>query len=156
MKKTVELIVMLFVSLFLISGLAFAQNNQQNNSQSDQNVNKQSTTQADSNYHNSMAYYKYAEKNIISDKSKDEAYKGKFHNQNNMGESNSNMNNSNMNNSNMSNSHMNNMNSNMMGDSTQHHKMKSKWDSTKSSTKMHNRTYKHKKMKTDTSKSSSY
>ena len=44
----------------------------------------QNSMQADTNYNKSMAYYNYAKKNIIEDKTKDKTYKGRFHDQNNM------------------------------------------------------------------------
>ncbi|MFZ0453585.1 MAG: hypothetical protein WCE54_14120 [Ignavibacteriaceae bacterium] len=126
MKKILNLIGMLIVALLISGGYSFAQNNQQN--QGNQNMDKQNTTQTDTNYAKSMAYYKYAKKNIIDDSTKDKTYKGKWHNQDSTNKSSNGM----MKNSNMNSSGNNKMNSNhsmmnnsknkmghMKGDSTQ-------------------------------------
>lgn len=86
MKKILNLIVMLVISLLMLFSCSFAQNNQQkkNNKMGNQNMKTQNSMQADTNYNKSMAYYNYAKKNIIEDKTKDKTYKGRFHDQNNM------------------------------------------------------------------------
>ncbi len=113
MKKILNLLGMFVLSFLMVSGYSYSQNNQQTkrNQNRNQNMKTQNSTQADANYDKSMAYYKYAKKNIIEDKSKDEIYKGKFHDQNKMG----------MNNSNMNSSNKNMMNSNGMKMDTKHH-----------------------------------
>ncbi len=148
MKKILNFISMFAISFLMVSAYSFAQNNQQNQ-RNHKNMKNENTAQSDTNYANSMAYYKYAEKNIITDKSKDESYKGKFHDQNNTGESSSNENMKSSNNQMMS-------SNNMMMDSTKHKmgKKKSMWDTTKSKT---HKSWKKKSNKMrDTTKSKGY
>jgi hypothetical protein len=104
MKKILNLIGMLIIALLISGGYSFAQNNQQN--QGSQNMDKQNTTQIDTNYAKSMAYYKYAKKNIIEDSTKEKTYKGKWHKQDIPNKSSTGM---------MNNSNMNSSGSNMMG-----------------------------------------
>jgi hypothetical protein len=78
--------------LLIANGTSSAQNKQ--SKKEDQNIRTQSinSTKTDTNYDKSMAYFRFAEKNIIADKSKDESYKGKFYDQNNKEGSKSNLN----------------------------------------------------------------
>jgi hypothetical protein len=122
MKRILNLITMLTFALLLMGGFSFAQNKQQN--KSSQSMSKENTTQTDTNYAKSMAYYRFADKHIIQDSTKDKTYKGKWHNQNNPNMSSNGM----KGNTNMSSSGKNMMNPNntMMNNSKHkmsHHKM---------------------------------
>ena len=125
MKRILDLMVLCILSLLLISGYSLGKSEKQ--AKKNENMSKQTTMQNDPDYAKSMGYYRYAEKNIITDKSKDESYKGKFYGQNNMGESSSNM----------LPSHKKMMSSNnMMNNSKQKMgKEKTKWSSAKSKVK---------------------
>ena len=130
MRRILNLLGVFVISLLMMSSYTLAQNKKSSKGAKD--IHKQTTMQNDKGHSNSMAYYKYAEKNIITDKSTDETYKGKFYGQKDMGKSG--MSNSKMS-TNMKSSHKNMMSSNdkMM----EKNKMgkKSKWSSTKSNAK---------------------
>ena len=117
MKKILNLIGMLIIVLLISGGYSFAQNNQQK--QGKQSMDKQNTAQTDTNYAKSMAYYKYAKKNIIEDSTKEKTYKGKWHDQNNPNMDSDNM----MHNSKMNSSANNMMNSNKSTMNNPKHKM---------------------------------
>ena len=129
MKRILDLMVLCILSLLLISGYSLGKSKKQ--AKKNENMSKQTTMQNDPDYAKSMGYYRYAEKNIITDKSKDESYKGKFYGQNDMGKSSSNMAKPNMK---MLPSHKKMMSSNnMMNNSKQKMgKEKTKWSSAKS------------------------
>lgn len=130
MKRILNLIGVFIISLLMMSSYSLAQNKKSSNR--GQDMNKQATMHNDKESSHSMAYYRYAEKNIITDKSKDETYKGKFYGQKDMGKSSSDISNSNMN---MKASHKNMISSKdkMMGKNKMGEK--TKWSSTKSKTK---------------------
>lgn len=135
MKRILNLIGVFAISLLMMTSYSLAQSKK--SSKGTQNMNKQATMKNDTDYAKSMAYYKYAEKNIITNKSKAETYKGRFYGQKNMEKTNPGMSNSKMSNSNMkmNESHKTMMSSNDKMIKKNKKSDKSKWSSAKSKTK---------------------